>query len=142
MPRVVERDRAGHEGEAEVTAPDGSLRPSGSPQRVVGAALALGLAGLFGIGLVVLGGVFEPGDLVAEGILETRQRILHARRGAALREAHLMLGDLQRLEHPVFIVAGECECVLIWHNRKDSGGASTRKRDEMKPYAIAPRTVS
>ena len=77
----------------------------------------------FGVSLVILRRVFEPGDLVAEGVLETDQGVLQARRGGALSETHLMLGDLQHLKHSVFVIAGECECILIWHNRKDSGGA-------------------
>ena len=84
--RVVEGHRAGHEGEAQVTAPDRSRGHQAALSGRQALPLALGLAGLFGIGLVVFSRVLEPGDLVAERILETHQRILHSRRGAGLRE--------------------------------------------------------
>jgi hypothetical protein len=127
MPGVPERDGAGDEGEAQVTPPDRACGHSSCSQWVPGLTLPLGLAGLLGIRLVVLGGIFEPCDLVAEGIIETCERILHARRGLRLRKAHLMLGDLQGLKHPVFVITGECERILIWHKRKDSGGARQGK---------------
>jgi hypothetical protein len=99
MARVVERHRTRHEGEAEGDPARWDARPSGSPQRVICVALAFRLDELFGIGLVVLRCIFQPGDLVAQRILETYQCILHTRRGAGLRKAHLMLGDFQNFKH-------------------------------------------
>jgi hypothetical protein len=99
-----------------------AVRASGGPQRAPGLTFPFGRARLLGIRLVVFSGVFEPRDLVGEGILKTYERISHARRGLSLCKAHLMLGYPQRLKHSIFVVAGERERIWICHNRKNSQG--------------------
>ena len=79
VPGVEERHGAGHEREAEMTTPDRSgchyAALSGSPGR----PFPLGLAGLFGVGLVVIGGVLDGGQMVRQRVFEFGQRVLHAR---------------------------------------------------------------
>jgi hypothetical protein len=48
-----------------------AVRASGGPQRAPGLTFPFGRARLLGIRLVVFSGVFEPRDLVGEGILKT-----------------------------------------------------------------------
>jgi hypothetical protein len=76
--------------------------------------------------------VFQPGDLVAEGIIETHQCILHAWGGLSLRNAHLVLGDPQRLKHSILVVAAEGEClgntVLDLHNGRIRRRRTAEKR--------------
>ena len=117
MARVVEGHGAGDEGEAQVAAPDGSRRHQAALR---GRQDRPAIARCFRVGLVVLSGVGERGDLIRKRVLESGQRVLHARRGRGLREPRLMLSDLQRLKHPVLIVAGERERVVLCHAMKDS----------------------
>ena len=96
-----------------MSVPNSGERPSGSPQRMPSLTFALSLSRFLGVCPIFLGGVFEPGDLVAQRIIEPYQRILHAGCCLRLRKAHLMLGNPQRLEHPVLVIAGEGERVGI-----------------------------
>ena len=47
-----------------------------------------------------------------------------------------MLSDLQRLEHPVLIVAGERERVVLCHAMKGFGATVRRKRTEMNQSEV------
>ena len=107
VPRVVEGHGAGHEGEAQVTAPDGSrghqAARSGSP------GLRSGIARCFSISLVVLRGVGERGEVIPERVLDVGERILHARRGRGLRHARLVPRQLEQLDEAAFVVARQSE---------------------------------
>jgi hypothetical protein len=119
VPGVPEGNRTGDNSETQM-GPARSARAG--IRRAPGLTFPFGRARLLGIRLVVFSGVFEPRDLVGEGILETYERILHAQRGLSLCKAHLMLGYPQRLKHSIFVVAGERERIWICHNRKNSQG--------------------
>ena len=117
------------------------MQVSGGPQRAPGLTFPLGLAGRLGIGLVVFSGVFEPRNLVAEGILKTYQRILHPRRRLSLRKAHLVLGYPQRFKHSIFVVARERECIWIRHIERIRRKTAVEK-GKMKTYGTAPHWSS
>ena len=109
VPGVPEGNRTGDNSETQM-GPARSARAG--IRRAPGLTFPFGRARLLGIRLVVFSGVFEPRDLVGEGILETYERILHAQRGLSLCKAHLMLGYPQRLKHSIFVVAGERDPVV------------------------------
>src|SRR3984957_8631039 len=95
------------------------VRASGRPQWAPGLTFTLSLAGLLGIGFVVLSSVFEPRDLIAQGVLETYECIFHPRPRRRLCKPHLVLDHLQRLKHSVLVAAGEGEGGgMIWNRHR------------------------
>jgi hypothetical protein len=59
----------------------------------------------FRVGLVVLRGVGERGELVRERVLKLRQRVLPAGRGRGLCHACLMPRQLEQLDEAAFVIA-------------------------------------
>ena len=77
-----------------------------------------GLAGLFCVSEIGLGGAVESTKLVRERIFEFGERVLHPWPSASLGQPGLVSCCPQQLDDPTFMSTGQYHGVLLGHERR------------------------